>query len=73
MAALYDAMASALGVAEEDRYQLLASGRQSRFKNRVGWAKTYLTKAGLLESASPRCRPHHPKWNGCFVGETGEN
>ena len=30
--------------------ELLRSGRQSRFQNRVGWARTYLSKAGLLES-----------------------
>lgn len=28
----------------------LPSGRQSTFNNRVGWAKTYLDKAGLLET-----------------------
>jgi restriction system protein len=28
----------------------LPSGTQLKFDNRVGWAKTYLTKAGLLES-----------------------
>ena len=30
--------------------QLLPSGRQRTFDSRVGWAKTYLTKAGLIES-----------------------
>ena len=34
----------------EDRKQLLPSGRQAAFDNRVGWARTYLAKAGLLES-----------------------
>ena len=29
---------------------MLPSGRQTVFKNRVGWAKTYLLKAGLIES-----------------------
>lgn len=29
---------------------MLPSGRQTVFKNRVGWAKTYLKKAGLLDS-----------------------
>lgn len=29
---------------------MLPSGRQSVFKNRVGWAKTYLLKAGLIDS-----------------------
>lgn len=30
--------------------ELLPSGRQTVFKNRVGWAKTYLKKAGLVYS-----------------------
>jgi restriction system protein len=34
----------------DDRKQLLPSGRQAAFDNRVGWARTYLAKAGLLES-----------------------
>jgi restriction system protein len=37
-------------VTEEERKELLASGNQAIFDNRVGWAKTYLKKAGLLES-----------------------
>ena len=33
----------------EDRAQLLPSGRQTTFANRVHWAKSYLGKAGLVE------------------------
>ena len=29
---------------------MLPSGRQPTFDNRVGWARTYLAKAGLLEA-----------------------
>lgn len=35
---------------EEERKELLPSGRQYIFENRVAWACTYLKKAGLLES-----------------------
>ena len=35
----------------EDRKQLLPSGTQPTFDNRVRWSRTYLTKSGLLESA----------------------
>ena len=35
---------------EAERNQLLSSGKQSRFDNRIGWAKQHLMKAGLLES-----------------------
>ena len=35
----------------EDRTELLDSGKQRRFDNRVNWACSYLRKAGLLQSA----------------------
>lgn len=34
----------------EEQVELLPSGREAIFHNRVGWARTYLKKAGLLES-----------------------
>jgi len=33
-----------------ERAELLPSGRQGVFKNRIGWAHTYLKKAALIES-----------------------
>ncbi|MBV8524408.1 MAG: restriction endonuclease, partial [Acetobacteraceae bacterium] len=38
-----------LGLTAEDRAELLPSGKQTVFANRVHWAKTYLSKAGLIE------------------------
>ncbi len=35
---------------EEQRAELLPSGKQTIIKNRIGWAITYLNKAGLLKS-----------------------
>jgi restriction system protein len=35
---------------EEEKQQILPSGKQATFANRVGWAKTYLVQAGLLEA-----------------------
>jgi restriction system protein len=43
-------LAKRLGVTEEEREELLPSGRQAVFDNRVAWAKTYLQQAGLLNS-----------------------
>jgi len=37
-------------LSEDERNELLPSGRQARFYNRVIWASTYLRKAGLLNS-----------------------
>lgn len=34
----------------EERKELLPSGQQPIFDNRVGWARTYMKKAGLLDS-----------------------
>jgi len=38
------------GIMGEDLAELLPSGKQTVFANRVGWACTYLKKAGLIES-----------------------
>jgi len=45
-----ETLAQQFGLTEADRKELLASGAQFRFDNRVGWARTYLKKAGLLQS-----------------------
>ena len=45
-----DALADEFNLTDEDRNELLPSGRQATFQNRVGWARTYLKKAGLLQS-----------------------
>lgn len=36
-------------ITAEERAELLPSGRQGTFDNRVGWAMTYLAQAGLIE------------------------
>lgn len=50
MRELIDSLAVEFRLTEEERKQLLPSGQQPVFDNRVGWARTYLLKAGLLES-----------------------
>jgi restriction system protein len=45
-----DDMASNFRLSDSERRELLPSGRQAIFDNRVGWARTYMKKAGLLES-----------------------
>ncbi len=42
-------LANKLGLKPEERAELLQSGRQTVFANRVHWAKTYLNKAALIE------------------------
>jgi restriction system protein len=47
---LIEKLAIEFQITDEERKELLASGNQAIFDNRVGWAKTYLKKAGLLDS-----------------------
>lgn len=44
-----EVLAQELNLTEEDLREMLPSGTQSTFGNRVGWAATYMKKAGLLE------------------------
>jgi len=45
-----DALGAQFELTEEEMKELLPSGQQEIFKNRVGWARTYMKKAGLLQS-----------------------
>lgn len=47
---LYEILASTFSLTDIERHELLSSGRQPMFRNRVGWAQMYLKKAGLLET-----------------------
>lgn len=44
-----DELANQFGLTEDERQAQIPSGTQSLFYNRVGWARTYLVKAGLLD------------------------
>lgn len=46
----YVAMVDHFSLTENDMSEMLSSGKQAVYKNRIGWAKVYLTKAMLLES-----------------------
>ncbi len=45
-----EALGKELNLSEDDLKEMLPSGIQSTFVNRVGWASTYLKKAGVLEA-----------------------
>jgi restriction system protein len=45
-----DELAVILGVTDDEQKELLPSGVAPVFYNRTAWAKTYLKKAGLIES-----------------------
>jgi restriction system protein len=48
--AVIEQLADQLGLSPEERTELLPSGKQAVFSNRVHWAKTYLAQAGLIEN-----------------------
>jgi restriction system protein len=47
---LVNALAEEFGLTEEERREMLPSGGARLFDNRVGWAKSHVSQAGLLEA-----------------------
>jgi restriction system protein len=45
-----DSLIKLFKLTQEEQHELLPSGKQAIFDNRVGWARTHLKKAGLIES-----------------------
>jgi len=45
-----ESLADEFKLSDEERRELLPSGQQEVFDNRVGWARTYMKKAGLLRT-----------------------
>ncbi len=45
-----DRLANEFNLTDDERKELLPSGQQEVFNNRIGWARTYMKKAGLLET-----------------------
>lgn len=43
-------LADEFNLSDEERKELLPSGQQFTFDNRVGWARTYMKQAGLIET-----------------------
>src|SRR3954454_11496218 len=50
MRELTDSLADRFKLTEQERHEVLPSGQQSIFSNRVAWAKSHLKYAGLLEN-----------------------
>ena len=59
---IYEILADQSQLTEEDRQQQLPSGQQKTYMNRIGWAKTHLKKASLLDS---------PKRGKCVITDRG--
>jgi restriction system protein len=52
MRELVEVLVRKMGLTDEERDQRLPSGQSTVFRNRVGWAKTYLKNAGLIDNPS---------------------
>jgi restriction system protein len=46
---ILDCLTESFNLSEAERNDLLPSGKQTTFYNRLGWARTYLAKSGLIE------------------------
>jgi len=44
-------LANGFGLSEQDRKELLPSGQQAVFTNRIAWARSHLSMAGLLQNS----------------------
>ena len=49
MRELIETLAWEFSLTDTEKQKMLPSGQQSVFDNRVGWARTYLKKAGIVE------------------------
>ena len=45
-----EALAKEFSLTDKEKWEMLPSGLQKIFDNRIGWARTYLKKAGLIEA-----------------------
>jgi len=54
-----EALAEEFQLSQEERNELLPSGRQRRFDNRVAWAKVYLRMAGLITTTRRVSYPYN--------------
>ncbi|MBO4418505.1 MAG: restriction endonuclease [Oscillospiraceae bacterium] len=57
-------ISKSMGLTDADLAEMLPSGTQRTFDNRVAWARTYLDKAGLIET------PHRGKYK---ITDAGRN
>jgi restriction system protein len=68
-----EALGSRLGLTDDDLKEVLPSGVQRTFVNRVSWAATYMKKAGLPGTHSPRLLSNHSAWKGTSQGKALED
>ena len=55
-------LADEFALSDDERNELLPSGSQAVFNNRVHWSRTYLKQAGLLDAPKRGVFPDHREW-----------
>lgn len=60
---VYDELAKEAGLSDADLAEMLPSGTDHTYRNRIGWARTFLKKAGLVES---------PRWGHVRITDRGK-
>lgn len=65
-----ECIAEIMQISKEDLAEMLPSKRQSTFDNRIAWARTYLDRAGLIET--PSRGQYHITNEGMKALESGE-
>jgi restriction system protein len=64
MSEVYDVLAAEAGLSDADLGEMLPSGTDHTYRNRIAWARTFLKKAGLEQS---------PKWGMVSITERGKS
>lgn len=64
MSEVYDVLAAEAGLSDADLGEMLPSGTDHTYRNRIAWARTFLKKAGLVQS---------PKWGMVSITERGKS
>lgn len=59
---IVEVLAAEFELTEDERRELLPSGTQCLFDNRVGWANTYLKKVGLVAIGKEGVCANHRAW-----------
>lgn len=62
MSDVYEVLASEANLSDTDLAEMLPSGTDHTYRNRIAWARTFLKKAGLVES---------PKWGYVRITDRG--
>ena len=62
-------LADELGLSDDEKAELLPSGKQTTIANRIHWAKTYLKQAGLVDATKRGTLCNFSVWTGRTCAE----